>query len=231
MKHFYLTAITVLVVNLMSMAQNQGWRTVYVEWNPTTVHGKVAANDFNFNASFSVGFSRAIALSNKIPVYLEAGVAAQFMHKNELVKERDDDHDYWYRESKDYNMLSLRVPINVLYEFRIPNTNVDLIPYTGITLRGNLWGQYKEIDEGFEYFHGDYDEWYYSDSYNLFSDNEKTGMGKKKAWKRFQMGWQIGAKALFANKFVVGVAFGIDFLEIANNNKMRSGNFMIGYKF
>lgn len=227
MKHFYLTAITVLVVNLMSMAQNQGWQTVYVEWSPTTVYytGGVQDKyedelfDINFNASLSLGYSRAFALSKSIPLYFETGAAAQFMYRSE-----SDDEVIEKRWTETINMLSMKVPTNIMYRFHIPNSTVDIIPYTGITMRVNLWGKYN-IEKG---THSSY-------SYNLFSDKEMSHVSNymrfHTAWKRFQIGWQIGARAHFNNQFVVGAAFGIDFIEIAMKNKMRYGNFMIGYKF
>ncbi|MBQ2562272.1 MAG: outer membrane beta-barrel protein [Muribaculaceae bacterium] len=227
MKHFYLTAITVLVVNLMSMAQNQGWGTVYVEWNPTTIYytGGVQDKyddelfDIIFNASLSMGYSRTFALSKSIPIYFEAGAAAQFMYRSE-----SDDEYREKRWTETINMLSLKVPANIMYRFHIPNSTIDIIPYTGITLRVNLWGNYN-FEEGIRY----------SKSYNIFSDKDMSHISDYNrfhtAWKRFQMGWQIGARAHFNNKFVVGAAFGIDLLEITMKHKMRSGNFMIGYKF
>jgi hypothetical protein len=46
---------------------------------------------------------------------------------------------------------------------------------------------------------------------DLFDEDD---MGKDNTFKRFQAGWQIGAKARFNGGFTIGVAYGSDFSNI-----------------
>lgn len=215
---------------------SNGWSTVYADWNPTTAYytGKGDADDVNFNA-FSLGYNRAFALSRSVPIYLETGIAAQFLFRRDS-EEDNKDTDYWWKESVSTHMLSLKVPVNVLYKWDIPNTRIELMPFLGINLKANVWGEIRESEEGYDigYYDGHYGSREYyssSDSYNLFSEDEENGVGEGRAWKRFQLGWQIGVKARFNEHFVVGGSFGTDFLEIAKKTKFRTGTIMIGYTF
>ncbi|MBP3737746.1 MAG: outer membrane beta-barrel protein [Muribaculaceae bacterium] len=209
-----------------SMGDNSGWNTVYAEWNPTSMYytGKGDADKVNFNA-FSLGYSKAFALSQSVPIFLEAGLAAQFMFKSETVDERYYEDDSWWKEKQSIHMLSVKVPVNVIYKWNIPNSRVELMPFMGISLRGNVWGEWKESLE--TVVNGKHNDENGSDSYNLFSKDEMEG----KQWKRFQIGWQAGIKARFNEKFLIGGSIGTDFMEIAKKEKFINGSIMLGYTF
>lgn len=194
----------------MAAIDNDGWSTVYVEWNPTTYYytGKSDDyDDYNFNA-FSLGYSRAFALSQTTPLYLEAGGAAQYG----FYSDEYNDTDIKYR------MLSLKVPVNLMYKWSLSSSNIDLIPFLGLSMRCNIWGEKRYS------YSWDEDD----DTKDLF---DKKDMGKESVWKRFQIGWQIGLKARFNNKFIIGGSYGTDFNDISKKFKFRSGSIMIGYTF
>lgn len=52
-----------------------------------------------------------------------------------------------------------------------------------------------------------------------------------KAWKRFQIGWQIGLKARFGQKIMAGISYGNDFSEIAYKSTIQTTSISIGYTF
>ncbi len=52
-----------------------------------------------------------------------------------------------------------------------------------------------------------------------------------KAWKRLQIGWQIGLKARFGQNFMAGVSYGSDFSEIAYKSTIQTTSLTIGYTF
>ena len=138
-------------------------------------------------------------------------------------EEADLDED----ESIKFNWLSLKVPVNFVYRYNLPNSNISLCPFAGVTLRFNLFGKMKYEYEGYDY---EEDE-YYDDSeeLDLF---DKDDMGSKDAtWKRFQIGWQIGAKALFNNKVSLGVSYGSDFSEIVKKTKINTTTVSLGFIF
>lgn len=216
-------------------SDNSGWSTIYLEYNPMSMYysgKKEKGYDYdavNYNG-FSLGYSRAFALSQSIPIFLETGLGAQFTFRSDTKESNENYHSTWWKETTRVHMLSLKVPVNFMYKWSIPNSKVELIPYLGLTMRANVWGQVKESEEGEDDYEvsGVYSD---SESYNLFSEDEDKGMGKGNAWKRFQIGWQIGLKARFAQKFVVGGSFGTDFMEIAKNEKFITGSIMLGYSF
>lgn len=188
------------------------WNTVYFQYNPMTLHykGNNSSDDQSFTG-LALGYNHAFALSQSTPIYLETGLAVQYSFWS---KSYDD-------ESYKINALSLKVPINFMYKWRIPNSRIDIIPFFGLSLRGNVWGQYKR----------EYNK--KSHSVNIFSSSDDE-MGDD-AWKRFQIGWQLGVKARFIDKILVGVSYGTDFNKIAGDKdypgKLRGAEISLGYCF
>lgn len=234
MKKLLILAV-IAVVGLSASAQfansssssaydNKGWSTIYAEWNPMSMYytGKGDVDDVNFNA-FSLGFNRAFALSQSTPIYLETGLAAQFMFRSDTEEEGGT---YWWKETLRTQMLSLKAPVNFLYKWNIPNSSVELMPFLGLSLRANIWGQQKEIEEGYD--PGEPNNQYSgSESWSLFDKKEM----EEGQWKRFQIGWQVGVKARFNEKFIIGGSFGTDFMDIVKKNKFRTGTILVGYTF
>jgi len=217
-KYFFTLALMAcLALGAAAQDENEGWGTLTLEWNPMTHHytGKKSHDyyyydydyDNNMNG-FSIGYTHAFPLSHSVPLFLEPGLLAQFTYHS---KSYDD---YYYSDYSDkYMMASLKAPVNVLYKFTFPNSSIALMPFAGLTVRGNLWGENK-WEEGKE-----------SGSVNLF---DKKKMGKDDVWKRVQVGWQIGVKARFGQKFIVGGSYGTDFNEICRKYKFRTGTLMVG---
>lgn len=195
-----------------SAADCSDWNTVYLEYNPITLHSSEDGYSHNesFNG-FSLGYSRAISLSKSVPIFIEVGGALQYSFKS---KKEDD-------ATNKINILSLKVPVNFMYKWSIAGNKVDLIPHLGLNMRLNLWGQHKITEDG------------ESASVNIFNNDEKNMDGN--ARKRFQLGWQIGLKARFVQKFMVGVSYGTDFTDFYGNKdyheKVRNANITLGYCF
>ena len=126
----------------VTVQDNSDWNTIYAEWNPGSINNKDKSSkydptDGSFNG-FSLGYTHAFSLSANIPIYLETGVAGQYAFKSYT----EEDEDGW--ELK-YSLLSLKVPVNVMYKFNL-NEIVSIIPFFGISTRGNLIGKVKEIE-------------------------------------------------------------------------------------
>ena len=64
-----------------------------------------------------------------------------------------------------------------------------------------------------------------SESYNVFDDDD---MGD--AWKRFQLGWQIGA-TLNINQYNVGLSYGADLMELAKKTDTKTFKISVGVNF
>lgn len=202
-----------------SASGSDKWSSFWVEYNPSSLNPSKGDNQ-SFTG-LSAGFSRAFSLSSSSPLFLEGGLGIQysFFSVDGGDDEDYDDYGYYYDDemSIKVNWLSLKVPLNFVYRYNIPNSNIALCPFAGVTLRFNLFGKQKLEWE---------DE---TEEYDLF---DKDDMGSQDAtWKRFQIGWQIGAKALFNNKVSLGVSYGSDFSEILKKTKVNTATVSLGFIF
>lgn len=198
-----------------SSTNNEGWSTIWVEWNPSTLKFDAKNADNESFTGLSLGYSQAFSIIQSQPLFLEAGLGVQYSFKTM------DGEDFGFDEDDEvevkFNMFSVKVPVNLLYKFDIPNSSVSLMPHIGANLRYNLSGKMKAEGE---------DD---SEEVDLF---DKDDMGSSKAtWKRFQIGWQAGVKARFGQNFLVGVSYGSDFSEIAKKTKVGTTSITLGYTF
>lgn len=102
-------------------------------------------------------------------------------------------------------MTSAKVPINLVYAIQITNSSITLFPYAGLGLRFNIYGE--------------------DDSEPIFSDDSDC--------QRFQIGLQLGLKARFGRRFLLGAGYYNDILKFEGNSyfsaKIRGGAITIGY--
>lgn len=214
-----------------STVSTEGWGTFYVQWNPSSISVDAKGADDQSFTGLSVGYNQAFGIAKNTPLFLEVGAALQYSFYKEdgdvIVYEYDEYEDEIYYDIVDgeekFNMFSVKVPVNLLYKFQIPNSSVALVPFAGATLRYNLSGKRKvsATEEEFE----DVED----AEYDLF---DKKDMGSKDAtWKRFQLGWQVGVNAHFGENFLLGVSYGSDFSEICKKTKIKTTSITLGYRF
>ena len=209
-----------------SVGSNEGWSTFYVQYNPIKAHWEDDGEDEDYSYNgITIGYSHAFSVSKSIPLFVEAGLGLQFaMYKDdtEVYIEWEDGNDYGYYSddgTEKWNVFSAKVPVNLMYKWNIPGSNISLVPHLGVTFRYNIVGKQKiEAD----------DDDVESLDNNLFDEDD---MGKDAKWNRFQVGWQIGVNAQFNNSWLVGVSYGTDFSEIAENTKMKTTSVTLGYCF
>ena len=118
-------------------------------------------------------------------------------------------------------MFSAKVPINFVYDFALPNSTISIDPFVGLSLRYNISGKLSDDDNDLDVF-------------------DKDDMGSSDStFKRFQAGWQIGAKVRFEGGFMAGVSYGSDFSNIwevkSGSSKVKANSsattITIGYTF
>lgn len=172
-----------------------GWSTFGIEYLPSKFSGDGDSESFS---GVALNYTNAISLTQSVPLFLEWGLGGQYSFYSE------DDFKIHY--------ASVKVPLNLIYDYQIPGTSINLDPYVGLKARFNVWGEAKE-----EYY-GE------SESWNLFASDEGD-------WNRFQIGWNIGVKARFNNSFFVGIGYGSDFSEIANDLKVNEVSISLGLVF
>lgn len=257
MKTFKLLALTAMLVvgttasaqftnssKASSAANTDGWSTFYVQWNPSNVSPD--KGDSESFTGFSVGVNKAFSVSKSIPLFVEVGVGLQYSFKNEDMADEladiydmdEDDITEICDPKEKFNMFSAKVPVSLVYNWQLPNSNISIAPFAGITLRYNFSGKDKmefNWDSEFEeYLREEYGN---KEFEKVFGDQEKDlfdkdDMGSSDAtWKRFQIGWQIGVSARFNNHFLVGVSYGSDFSEIFKKAKINTTSITLGYCF
>ena len=209
-----------------SVGSNEGWSTFYVQYNPIKATWDDGDEDEDYSLNgFTVGYSHAFSVSKNIPLFVEAGLGLQFaMYKEdtEVLIEWEDESGYHYYEddgTEKWNVFSAKVPVNLMYRWNIPGSNVSLMPHLGVTFRYNIVGKQKiEAD----------DDDVESADFNLFDEDD---MGKDNDWSRFQVGWQIGVNAQINNSWLVGVSYGTDFSELWKDAKLKTTSITLGYCF
>ena len=213
-----------------------GFSTAYVQWNFETMkYSKSGFSSSSSGNSISGGFSYAFGIAGATPLYLEPGVALKYVW---------DKDDNWK-----FNMLSLKVPVNVVYSFAATE-NFNIEPYAGVYLRGNLLAKEKfETNGGWDDDWDDWDDW--EDDYSDFDDDWETtyeapsSSGRSKdsvdlfskddmgddTWNRFQVGLQLGVRARINQKFMIGVGYSQDLSNITDNTKFHSFDISLGICF
>lgn len=190
-----------------------GWSTFGFEYLPSKFSPD--KGDTESYSAIALTWTKASQITASLPLFIEAGFGAQYSFKTE------DETSGKTTYTEKFNMLSVKVPLNIVYDFQIPNTNINLDPYLGLRFRGNILASLKQEVE----YKGSSD----SETINLF-DKDDMG-GSDNTWNRFQIGWQIGLKARFNNIFFVGVGYGTDFSEIAKKVKIKETQLSLGFVF
>lgn len=156
--------------------------TFGITYSPTTLNS-IEGNSSSSEEmqSVSLTWTKADALHPVQPVYLEYGLGAQWTFQN------DDDDDV----NVSTNFIGLKIPVNILYKYDVPQTNFSIMPYAGLNLTGYVLGSTsaKSGDDKF--------------SLSYFS---KDDMGEDK-FNRITVGWQVGARVRINNSLFVGIAY------------------------
>lgn len=181
------------------------------------------ADDISLNG---VGFDyiHGFSLSKSFPLYLETGVKAtlSFFSREDcewcnIWNDDADDKDY----KTTFQTLSAAIPVNLAYKFTLSNGDVSIVPYLGLNFKLNLMAKGKEV---YDPEYGDKD----TEKYDMF---DKKDMGDKDAcFKRFQMGWHIGA-GLNYRQLYIGLSYGTDFMELCKKVNTSTFSVNVGYNF
>lgn len=203
-----------------NVGSNEGWSTFYVQYNPIKAHWEDDGEDEDYSYNgITIGYNHAFSVSKSIPLFVEAGLGLQYaMYKDEVYIGYDDVTYEDVNGDDKRNILSLKVPVSLMYKWNIPNAKVSLMPFLGLAMRFNLLANRSVTND-------DYD---FDEDYNMFDEDD---MGEDNTWSRFQVGWQIGVNAQFNNSWLVGVSYGTDFSEIAENTKLKTTSITLGYCF
>lgn len=208
-----------------------GWNRISVSYNPIKMIVDTKGDDDLSLTGFSLGYTKGFSIAKEFPLFMEVGINGLYASHTE---DEDINIDGYEAELKT-TLFSLNVPVNLVYRFSFPNSNISIIPYLGVNFKGNIIGKVKynlteELDEDYSEkdFWEEAEEYGYIHEANMF-DKKEAG-GKDSQWKRFQMGWQIGV-GLTYNKLYVGVGYGKDFTELCKKVKVSTTSITLGYNF
>ena len=164
------------------------FNTVDLTYSPitekTTIGDRSSTTDYN---GISLNWSQARLMTDKLPIYLQYGAGAQFSWYT------DSSSNDYYNVKTTTSFLTVKVPVNVLYNFAIPNTNLSVMPYLGLNAQVHVLGQSKTSQE--------YDGETQTSKTNFFSKDDM-----EEPYNRFVLGWQIGAMVSY-DKYFVGIGY------------------------
>lgn len=254
MKKMKLFAMTLLfAIGTTASAQTnrtstgiKDYNTIHVQWNPTTFSNSQKGAEDISATGFSIGYSHAFCISNTAPVFIETGLGLQYTYASESLADdvaelsglsKREIVKYMDPEDK-LKMFSAKVPVNIIYNWNIPNSRITLSPFIGVNMRYNFSGKYNldwnmapELKKELINLVGKdvFDENFSDQELNIF---DKKDMGTSDdTWKRFQLGWQIGINATLNNMFSLGISYGTDFTEITKKVNIHTTSVSLGYRF
>ena len=194
------STVSAQFVNTNSSSMNSSssdvssWSGLRVSYHPVSIE------DLDLTGA-SIGYVKSFSISNGTPIFVETGANVSWV--GGTVFEEPEDY-----EDIKLNVFSVNVPINLGYKLAFSNT-ASIFPFVGLTLRGNVVGNYSCDGE----------------STNAFDDELEF-----LKLKRFQIGWQVGVGANF-NKLYIGASYGTDFSEILEDCKATMPSLTIGFNF
>lgn len=196
-----------------------GWSTLWAEFNPGLLVYDKNGVDNQSVYGVSLGYSQAIPLIPDTYFCIEPGIGLQYSFYNESVTTTFD--GYKGSSDLDFSMWSIKLPVNFLYRIRLGNSTSSLVPFAGLNLRYNFSAQiktkYKMNGESL------------SETVDLFKSTDMGGSDN--TWKRFQLGCQVGLKAILGDAFMIGASYGTDFIELAEKTRYQTATVTLGFCF
>lgn len=195
--------------NTVTHKEGKGYNRVSLSYNALSLGDEVfdKESDLDGMNGLSLAWTKGISVSSSAPLFIETGLGLTYGWKSHEESESEDGYSSTGKVSTKF--LGLTVPVNVVYKWNVPNTDVNIAPYVGIYFRGNLLGKTKNEWEysysGYGYSKSDSGESDFS-WFNDLDDDEEPGYEAS----RFSFGWNIGLGFEYS-KFYVGVSYAKDF--------------------
>lgn len=218
------------------------YQRFYVSYNPLTI--KPDKGDDTNLTGFTFGFTKGISISKSLPLFVEAGARLNYGFKSETADDvelygKSEDNEYRFdgvvsSETK-MTYMGVTVPVNLAYKWTSSSSSVSIIPFVGLTFKGNIIAKTKTT--------GTFDGTI-CDNHNgdILSDGtvelgeikkdyfDKKDVGKDGQWKRFQVGWQIGVGVDYKQLYV-GFHYGSDFNEVCKKVNTSNWGVSLGFNF
>lgn len=199
-------------------SSGDGWTSVNIQYNSVSLDTEY--DEYPDLRGFSIGLTNAWKLPTRSPLFAETGIVVRHASGNSDIST----YQYDFKDEYKLNLLTVKIPVNLVYVFDIPNINVTIAPYIGLHINYHLSGKLKETEK--EPGHIDRNH-----SYNIFDEQDFSDYSCDK-WNRLQIGWQIGTKVNYSN-FYVGLQYGKEFSKIYDYAEIKTNEMAVslGYKF
>ena len=201
-----------------SAAVEDVFSTFDLTYSPVTMKATSGDNSATTDLNgLSLNWSQARLMTDQLPVYLQYGAGVQFTWKTDTSS--DDYYDMKVKNTTTF--LTVKVPVNVLYNFAIPNTNLSVMPYVGLNAQIHVLGQSKTTTT--------YEDDKETSKMSYFSKDDMED-----PYNRFVLGWQIGAMVSY-EKYFVGIGYNGPVTSLYKNGdfkiKTSQVNISLGIKF
>lgn len=193
--------------NTVTHKKGSGYNRLSVSYNSISFDKDMADGAFT---GFSLAWTKGISISSSTPLFIETGIGATYGFKSE----DEDKFEYSHK------FAAVTVPVNLTYKWNVPNTDINLMPFVGLFLRGNLYG-----NTNISYENNDADIDWFDD----FDENDPANSGYEAS--RFSWGWNIGVGFEYS-KLYVGLSYSNDlneFIEKADKPGIFSAT--VGFNF
>ncbi len=122
-------------VPTQTLTHRTGWNTFGVEYLEGLMKNGKYSESFS---GIALLYSKSTGLGARFPLFLEYGIGVQYSFFSQSGVKSDIDVKWG----------SLKVPVNLIYDYRIPDSKVHLDPFVGFKIRVNIWGELKDISNG-----------------------------------------------------------------------------------
>lgn len=187
MKRFYVLILLALVAVAPKLyaQSSEGYSKGYVSYGVVDIDWSelkdVNEGLYPIKDAVSLGFLKSAQVVNTLPLHLEYGANLQYMFG------RDESSLLGVKTTYNASNVALNVPLHTSLNLSLGK--VAIIPYAGVNLRLNLWGeQITETKIGNTLATNELD---------LYDTSDKEGAAGDAAWERFQAGLSYGVALRF----------------------------------
>ena len=187
MKRFYVLILLALVAVAPKLyaQSSEGYSKGYVSYGVVDIDWSeledVNEGLYPIKEAVSLGVLKSARIVNALPLHLEYGANLQYMFG------RDESSLLGVKTTYNASNVALNVPLHASLNLSLGK--VAIIPYAGVNLRLNLWGeQIIETKIGNTLATNELD---------LYDTSDKEGAAGDAAWERFQAGLSYGVALRF----------------------------------
>lgn len=214
----------------------------FVSYDATMLDLRHLNNDISlFMNGVSAGYIGQLHLCKKFPLFMDLGITASYSacDTSTSVSNYLYPTDEWdvIENRRDYDVnlkrLSFSVPMN--YGFWMNwNEDVAICPYGGVTMQVNIFADSDSTSQVFE-VRTDEDGVVTTENQDDVFELEGNLVNKdeydENAWNRVQLGWQIGIRTDIKRKYMIGLEYGADIIDVNEKSSGSRFSLKVGMAF